>query len=203
MAIEAPTKMAWDWSTAGRDTDVRDPHRYLKTKGSFVYAERVPPEYAWYNGTGERYLKGDRIDPTQRVDLARPRGSIRDPESRIWPFKIHRGKQPYDLEYLTLLVAKTYGPGGYWTEFDWDKALRLGSKAAGLRFSGHYGFVPTAMYWPLAHMVQPGDKSLQCTDCHGEQGRMNWEALGYQGDPANRGGRERLGYVTSQAGVGQ
>jgi octaheme c-type cytochrome (tetrathionate reductase family) len=203
MAVDAPTKMVWDWSTAGRDTNAEDPHRYLKAKGSFVYAERVPPEYAWYNGTGDRYLKGDRIDPTRPVDIARPLGNIRDPRARIWPFKVHRGKQPYDLEYRTLLVAKTYGPGGYWTEFDWDKALRLGSRAAGLRYSGHYGFVATAMYWPLAHMIQPGDKALQCTDCHGDQGRMNWAALGYEGDPANRGGRVHLGYVTSRDGGGR
>jgi hypothetical protein len=42
------------------------------------------------------------------------------------------------------------------------------------------------MYWPLAHMVQPGDRALQCSDCHGERGRMDFVALGYEGDPAFR-----------------
>ena len=50
MAVEAPTKMTWDWSTAGQDRPNADPHEYLKIKGSFTYARNVRPEYAWYNG---------------------------------------------------------------------------------------------------------------------------------------------------------
>ncbi len=50
MAVGAPTKMAWDWSTAGRDLDIEDPHVYQKKKGSFVYMQNVPPEYFRYNG---------------------------------------------------------------------------------------------------------------------------------------------------------
>jgi hypothetical protein len=30
---------------------------------------------------------------------------------------------------------------------------------------------------------------LQCYDCHGENGRMDWEMLGYYGDPMEWGGR--------------
>jgi len=195
MAVDTPTKLVWDWSTAGRDTAVKDPHRYLKEKGSFVYGAKVPPTYAWYDGTGERYLKGDRIDPSEVVALSKPRGSIADPASLIWPFKIHSGKQPYDEKNRYLLVANTYGPGGYWTEYDWDKALRQGAQAAGLSYSGSYGFVASEMYWPLAHMVQPGENALQCRDCHGEHGRMDWAELGYDGDPMYRGGRERQGQV--------
>ncbi len=48
------------------------------------------------------------------------------------------------------------------------------------------------MYWPLSHMVATKDKALQCVDCHGERGRMNWQALGYDGDPAVRGSRTPL-----------
>ena len=38
-------------------------------------------------------------------------------------------KQPYDAENKYLLVPKTYGEGGYWKEFNWDKSLsaRLGN----------------------------------------------------------------------------
>jgi octaheme c-type cytochrome (tetrathionate reductase family) len=193
MAVDAPTKMIWDWSTAGQDTAVKEPHRYLKEKGSFVYQTQVPPEYAWYDGTGERYLKGDVIEAGAVVSVSKPRGSIRDASSRIWPFKIHRGKQPYDTQNQYLLVAQTYGPGGFWSDYDWDKALRQGAQAAGLPYSGHYGFAATEMYWPLAHMIQPGERALQCADCHGEHGRMDWLALGYEGDPAYRGGRVRQG----------
>src|SRR3989304_6033750 len=46
------------------------------------------------------------------------------------------------------------------------------------------------MYWPLPHMVVPAEHALQCQDCHGENGRMDWEALGYYGDPMLWGGRQ-------------
>jgi octaheme c-type cytochrome (tetrathionate reductase family) len=200
MAVGAPTKMVWDWSTAGRDTAVKDPHRYSKEKGSFVYAKGVAPEYYWYDGTGERYLKGDRIDPEAVTAVSRPRGSVRDPGARIWPFKVHRGKQPYDLQHEHLLVAQTFGKGGFWTEYDWDKALRLGARASRLAYSGQHGFATTEMYWALAHMVQPGERALQCVDCHGEHGRMDWAALGYDGDPAVRGGRARQGLLDAPVG---
>ena len=59
-----------------------------------------------------------------------------------------------------------------------------------MKYSGKDGFAPTEMWWPLSHMVATKDKALQCTDCHGENGRMNWSALGYDGDPAFRGGRQ-------------
>jgi len=82
----------------------------------------------------------------------------------------------------------TSGEGGYWHEFDWDKAVRLGAEQAGLEYSGEYGFAETRMYWPLSHMVGPKHRSLQCGDCHGEGGRMDWRALGYDGDPMRTGG---------------
>jgi octaheme c-type cytochrome (tetrathionate reductase family) len=193
MAVEAATKMAWDWSTAGHDPPPgTDPHLYSKKRGSFVFARNVPPEYYWYNGTADRYLLGDKIDPEKVTRINYPRGSAADPRARIWPFKVHRGKQPYDVMNRYLLVPKTVGPGGFWEEFNWDKALRLGSEASGLKYSGQYGFAATEMYWPLSHMVATKDKSLQCVDCHGERGRLHWTALGYEGDPAWRGSRTPL-----------
>jgi len=191
MAIDAPTKMVWDWSQAGQDGRKEDPHVYLKGKGSFQYAQNVRPEYYWYNGRAYRYLTGDKIDPARVVEINYPLGGPGDPDAKIWPMKVHRGKQLYDKVYLHLLAPQTWGPGGYWTDFDWDKASRLGAQATGLPYSGEYGFVETAMYWPLSHMVQPKEKALQCADCHGERGVMNWQRLGFEGDPAWRGDRRR------------
>jgi hypothetical protein len=118
-----------------------------------------------------------------------PVGDIADDRARIWPFKVHRGKQPYDAKNLWLLAPVTGGENGYWTNFDWDNAFRLGTKATGLAYSGSFGFAPTEMYWPLTHMVAPKEKALGCTDCHGEHSRMDWKALGYAGDPIVTGGR--------------
>ena len=187
-ALRQPTKMEWDWSEAGQDLP-EDPHEYLKIKGSFVYEQNFQPEYEWFNGEVDRYILGDPIDPTVPTVLNEPQGNINDPEAKIWPFKIHRAQQIYDTEYNYLLQPKTVGEGGYWTEFDWDLAAQLGSEAAGMEYSGNYGFAPTEMYWNLSHMVVPTNEALQCTECHGDEGRLDWEALGYYGDPLRWGGR--------------
>jgi octaheme c-type cytochrome (tetrathionate reductase family) len=187
-ALRDPTKMEWDWSTAGQDLP-EDLHTYLRIKGSFIYESNFIPEYAWYNGANDRYLLGDTIDPTAITVMNMPYGDINDPAALIWPFKIHRGSQIYDAIYNYFQQPQTAGEGGYWTTFDWDSALRNGSEATGLPYSGSYGFAPTEMYWPLSHMVVPADQALQCTACHGENSRMDWEALGYYGDPMIWGGR--------------
>jgi hypothetical protein len=118
-----------------------------------------------------------------------PAGDIDDPNAKIWPFKVHRAKQPYDTVNNYLLQPKTVGEGGFWTDFDWDQALRLGSDVVGLDYSGEYDFTETEMYWPISHMVTPFEEALQCDDCHGEAGRLDWQALGYPGDPIAWGGR--------------
>lgn len=188
-ATRESTKMVWDWSTAGDPTRAENPHEYLKIKGSFVYASNIIPTYAWFNGTVDRYLIGDTIDPNTITVLNPLNGSIDDPNAKIWPFKVHDARQPYDELYNYLLQPQTVGETGYWTTFDWDSALRQGSDAAGLAFSGEYGWAETQMYWTLSHMVVPKENALQCTDCHGENSRMDWEALGYYGDPMVWGGR--------------
>jgi octaheme c-type cytochrome (tetrathionate reductase family) len=195
-AVRDATKMNWDWSAAGQDIP-EDPHEYLKIKGSFVYEDNFVPEYYWFNGSADRYLLGDPIDPSNVTVLNTPQGDIRDPEAKIWPFKVHRATQIYDSQYDYLLQPKTVGEGGYWTEFDWDQAARLGSEAVGLDYSGEFGFAETEMYWLLTHMVAPKENALRCSNCHGESGRLNWEQLGYYGDPINWGGRSHS--VISQA----
>jgi len=192
MAVQTETKMSWDWSTAGRD-DIKpeDPRTYSKKKGTFTFAKGKVPEYYWYNGHSRRYIQGDKIDPDQVVAINEPIGRADDKSAKIWPFKVHRGSQIYDTVHRHLLVPKTFGKGGYWKEFDWDLANRLGSEATGLAYSGEYGFVRTAMYWPLSHMVARKDAALQCTDCHGKGGRMDWQALGFPGDPADHGSRKK------------
>ncbi|MCA9911793.1 MAG: tetrathionate reductase family octaheme c-type cytochrome, partial [Anaerolineae bacterium] len=204
-AVRNPTKISWDWSKAGDADREESEHEYLMIKGEFVYETNFLPDYAWYNGTASRYLLGDEIDPTQITALNQPFGSIDDPTALIWPFKIHTATQPYDTVYNILLQPNTVGPEGYWTLFDWDIALRNGSEAAGLPYSGEYDFALTQMYWPLTHMVQPSSNALSCTDCHSENGRMDWEALGYYGDPMTWGGRtlsDRIAEVSTE-GAGQ
>jgi len=188
-AKKAPTKMDWDWSKAGDLSREEDPHHYLKIKGEFVYDKNVVPEYAWFNLKSYRYILGDPLKPGEVTYLNRPMGDITDKNARIWPFRIHRARQPYDKAYNYLLPPVTAGEGGFWSEFDWDKALRLGAEISHIRYSGQYGFAETHMQWPLSHMVSPSHQALQCFHCHGENSRMNWKALGYEGDPEKFGAR--------------
>jgi octaheme c-type cytochrome (tetrathionate reductase family) len=190
MALEDPTKVAWDWSTAGQDRP--DDHlTYLKIKGSFIYERDFRPVYLWDNGTlAQRYLLGDQIDPAQPTLINQPGGDISDPAARIAPFKLHVARQPYDVVYNYLLQPVTAGEGGFWATFDWDSALAMAEPFTGLRYSGEYDFTETWMYWRTSHMVQPAENALQCTACHGDEGRLDWLALGYPGDPLEWGGRQ-------------
>ena len=189
VALDEPTKISWDWSTAGQNLP-EDHYTFLRIKGSFVYEKNVIPQYLWYNGDlSYRYLLGDTIDSTKVTVLDQPAGSINDRTAKIFPFKIHVAKQPYDAVYNYLLAPITAGDGGFWTTFDWNSAFKLAEPVTGLKYSGQYGFAETTMYWPSTHMVQPAANALQCNDCHSANGRLDWKALGYPGDPMVWGGR--------------
>ena len=192
VAVKEATKVHWDWSEAGDPDREEDPHEYLRIKGSFVYEKNLKPEFRWFNGLAGRYLLGDPVAADGPTLLNPPLGDIKDPSARIWPFKIHEAHQPYDTGHGYLLQPVTSGRGGFWSEFDWDQALRLGSDVTGLPYSGEYGFAETYMYWPQTHMVAPKTQALQCQACHCEGGCLDWEALGYPGDPIRWGSRERV-----------
>ncbi|MGL1936917.1 MAG: tetrathionate reductase family octaheme c-type cytochrome [Fibrobacterales bacterium] len=181
VAIKTPTKTDWDWSKAGQEGRKEDVHHYMKMKGEFIYKKNLKPEYHWYNGTSKVYITGQKVDSTKGVAINEPLGSIKDSTSKIWPFKVHRGKQIYDNINNYLIQPKTVG--GYWEHFDWQKALTAGAKNMGIEYSGSYGFTQTEMYWPLSHMVAESNRALSCMQCHGDDGRMDWKALGYTGDP--------------------
>ncbi|MFB3779604.1 MAG: tetrathionate reductase family octaheme c-type cytochrome [Bryobacteraceae bacterium] len=196
------TKMAWDWSTAGRLKDGQPfeiknsdgEAAYLSIKGSFTWARNVKPDYVWFNGTAEHYLLGDAVPAARPVPLNRLGGSYTDPESKIVPVKIHRGRQIYDPGTNMMIQPKLYaeqkGEGGFWKDFDWDRAAQEGMKTAGLPYSGKYEFVDTVMYWPLNHMVAPKEKSVACAECHT---RTNSRLAGLTG--FYMPGRDRSGLV--------
>lgn len=194
------TKVWWDWSKAGEDrepeTDEYGKETYSKKKGEFTWKKNYKPDHFWYNGSADYYMQGDEIDPSEIVQLNSLNGDIRDPEAKIFPFKVMRGKQPYDAKNNILIVPNLFGPEGYWKTYDWVQASRIGMEAAGLPFSGGVGFIETEMYWPINHTVQPAGESVRCTTCHGMRGEfLDWEALGYPGDPLAKKGRKANGYI--------
>ena len=182
-----PTKMWWDWSTAGKDQAVpKDEYglaTYDKMKGDFKWQKDVQPVYLWFNGAVDRVLMGDAIDASRVTHLNYPRGARADRTARVTPFKQMRGKQPYDAGSNVIAVPHLFGPGGYWQTYDWNSAIAGGMQKAGLAYSGKYAFAETDMYWKVNHMVVPKAQALGCNECHGANGRMDWKALGYAGDP--------------------
>lgn len=188
------TKMIWDWSTAGRldddghsmhENDADGNHNYLSIKGTFVYDDHVKPEYFWFNGLADHMLITDTITsfPIQMNTLE---GSYNDKGkncatescSKIWPVKVHRGKQPYDVVNKKLvqpkLWSKNKGDSAYWMDFNWAESIESGMRYTGLPYSGEYDFAETEMYWPLNHQVASAEHSLTCTSCHtrSEDGRL-------------------------------
>lgn len=173
-----PTKVRWDWSTATKLNKKGEPfaidndegqHEYLSIKGSFKWGSNLEPEYVWFNGTADHYFLTEEIEDVP-VEINTLHGKYKDQKSKIWPVKIHRGKQPYDKKYNRLVQMKLWdkeeGNGALWKDFNWAKSLEAGMDYIGLPYSGEYGFVETEMTLPLSHMVSPADKAVSCTECH-------------------------------------
>ena len=184
------TKMIWDWSTAGildehgeamHEYDQDFNHKYMSIKGTFVWDDHVVPEYFWFNGLAGHQLITDKIDtiPVQMNTLLgcyADKGDCQESvaPSKIWPVKVHRGRQIYDPVNMTLVQPKLHsaekGNGAYWKDFDWGVASQIGMDYLDLPYSGEYDFVATEMYWPLNHQVAPISQSLKCVDCHTREG---------------------------------
>ncbi len=173
-----PTKMSWDWSTSG---DLKDgkPYKtkgdlgketYMSIKGDMTWDKNVVPEYFWFNGSINTLTVKDVIDPGKTVKVSWPVGDATDPNSRIFPFKIHKGKQPYDKVHKTLLGPLLSGKNGYWTTLDWTDALQRGQNDLNTPFSGEFDFVETSYVFPTTHMVAPRENVVGCAECHVNQG---------------------------------
>jgi hypothetical protein len=177
--------MNWDWSAAGKLSPEgkpllkKDEHGHViydSRKGDFVVAENVTPEYAWFNGEVTYTLLGDKVDKADGITLINALGgSAADGRSLIWPMKVMRGTQPYDPVNKTLVMPHLSGEDdtAYWKNFNWEKAIATGMKAAGAPFSGQVDFLKTEMSWPITHMVAPKEKAVGCNECHVRGGRLD------------------------------
>lgn len=218
-ARESPTLVDSDFSSAGRqrkpELDEYGKPAYDPRLGMLTWKKNAMPVYRWFDGTRGSYILGDKIDPTGTVSLNPPLGQRFDPAAKIHPFKIHTAKQPYDAKKDILVPVKF--EDGYWNDYNWDKAIAAGMTTAGMTYSGRYGFVRTEMYTPIRHEVVPAKKALGCADCHRVEAiscsrchqnaldlnqpvhtrmvypemknRLDFKALGYSDDPAQKGGR--------------
>ncbi len=172
-----PTKVWWDWSKAGKkkngkpyeeNGDLGKPV-YMTKKGEMQWNKNIKPEYEWYNGSLGQLTVKDTIDPASPVKVNWPIGAPDDPDSRIFPFKVHRGKQPYDKVNKNLVIPHLFGSketNAYWKTYDWGKAISYAMDYAGVPYSGEYGFVETSFVYPTTHMVAPKDNVVGCGECH-------------------------------------
>jgi len=196
-----PTKMNWDWSTAGKKKDgkpyaVPGKHgkaEYHTKKGSFEWARDVVPEYFWFNGSIEHLTLKDTIDPGKPVKINQPVGSREDENSRIFPFKVHRGKQPYDKVNKTFVIPHLFPKGkddqtAYWKKYDWSKAISAGMEYADLPYSGEFDFVETSYVYPTTHMVAPKENVVSCSECHTSSGSRIANLAGFYMPARDRSG---------------
>lgn len=186
-ARERPTKMSWDWSQAGRKKDGKKfkskdqygQYDYMTIKGQMRWDKNVKPEYYWYNGVINSVTAKDVIDPSKTVRVSWPEGNRQDKNARIYPFKTHRGKQPYDKMNKTLLVPLLSGKDGYWETLDWQRALKKGHEAAGIPYSGEFDFVESTYVFPITHMVAPKENVVACSECHTREDSRLSELKGF------------------------
>jgi hypothetical protein len=171
-----PTDMYRDWSKPEYQAEA---DKYTAT---IKLEQNVKPVYAWFNGNTREQLLGEPIErrPDGTVGMMVPQGSRKDPKARIYAFKLHRAKMPLldGKNWIIPIVVEHVFPTG-----QIDPAVKQAAKETYGINNASYGWVETSRYMGIFHEVQPASKALQCLDCHGSPGRMDWKALGYPGDP--------------------
>jgi hypothetical protein len=126
-----PTKMDWDWSTAGvKEASVGaivytmasgatvTLNTYDWMKGTFVWQPDVTPAYRWADGKGSHMTTADAFtavgDDEDPIVLAAPTATSATVGAKISPFKEMKATQPALADKSHVLVPKLFGPGGFW-----------------------------------------------------------------------------------------
>ncbi len=191
-----PTELWRDWSKATFLPEhkrwkfsIPDPET-LDTSKWYLFSN-IEPVYMWYNGTRSVYMFPEPVEPVKDPELelepagsrslgvvyyVKPLGGKDDPESKIYPFRLHRAVIPYSTANKTPVPLKV---GLAFITGDTVKAAKVGAKAAGIEWKeGDY--ITYVRYMQVNHGVQPKEKALWCLDCHGfTPKRMPWDELGY------------------------
>jgi hypothetical protein len=171
-----PTDMARDWREAVFDEETG------KYEPLMSRMSNVVPVYRWWNGEDRvAYIYPEPVEGDNIVFFA-PIGSIKDPKSKIYPFKYHTAIVPFDEEKRIPIPIKV---GLVFKTGNTTKGIILGAKQTGLNFTGR--FIMMERYMSISHGVVPADQALKCEDCHFYGKRLDWGALGYSGDPALTG----------------
>jgi hypothetical protein len=169
------TDMVRDWSTPAYDEE-KDKHTATITMG-----KDLEPEIAWYNGTVWAQLPGEAVTTDNGVvPMIRPQGSRNDPASRLFAFKVHRGRMPVLTEDRWLLPINVEE---FFADGDLDKAVREAAHVMYGLEDIDFEWVDVERYMGIFHGVEPAETALRCLDCHGADSRLDWAGLGYEEDP--------------------
>ena len=175
-AKDDATDMARDWSTPYYHADAN------KYSATITMQKNVRPVYAWFNGKTHLMRMGQEIEMRDdgTVGIMVPDGRRKDKHAKLHAFKLHRGVLPVlkDKRWLIPIAVEEFFADG-----DIDKAVAEGAAAAYGIHHPQYDWVPTVRYMGIFHEVQPAANALDCLDCHSPQGRLDWQALGYDEDP--------------------
>ncbi|WP_298272503.1 cytochrome C [Geobacter sp.] len=126
-------------------------------------ANETVPVYAWYNKT-----------VSNTPHFIGPKGSRKDKSSKIYPFKIFIGKAFYnqkDGKLMSMDFAPPMATG------DTLAGVASAAKTLGIK---DYKPVPgwQTIYFGSNHLITKS-KALNCVNCHGVNGVLNFKALGY------------------------
>lgn len=175
-ARDEATDMFRDWSKV----------HYDEEKGKYIYGQEleydVEPVYAWFNGNSFALVPGQPVRRNEKgqVIMILPEGNRDDPTAKIAPFKLHRGVLPVLTEKQWIAPVATeelYHHG------DPDKAVRDAVLSLYGLEDVEFEWENTIRYMGIYHAIPPADEALMCPDCHRKNSRMDWQALGYEGDP--------------------
>jgi hypothetical protein len=171
-----PTDIARDWSKPAYNKEL---DKYTAT---ITLARDVKPVYAWFNGRTLEALPGEPVHRLAdgSVAVMIPEGSRKDPKARIYAFKKHTGRLPLlkDKNWIIPIQVESFFAKG-----EIDPAVKEAAKQMYGIDNAQYTWAPVTRYMGIFHGVVPGTKALDCVDCHGPNGRMDWKALGYKANP--------------------
>ena len=129
-------------------------------------ANSVNPTFKWHNG--------QRLIPSQEWP-----GSYGDLESYIQPFKIFQGTVPINPKNGRPWPLKL---GVFYKTGNLEDAIALGAEAAGMDYSGEWEPKTFSVPLQLSHGIVEADRAATCNECHVPDGRMDFEALGYDAE---------------------
>jgi hypothetical protein len=177
-ARDEPTDMVRDWSKP-----VYNPEGDRWT-ATIQLEKDVTPVYAWWDGFTRAQLPGEpiaRVAPGGPVGMMVPQGGRSDPKARLYAFKLHKGKLPVldGKNWIVPILVEHFFADG-----DIDAATKKAAKETYGVHDAKYTWTDTVRYMGVFHSVPPASQALECLDCHGPKGRLDWGALGYaEGDP--------------------